>query len=232
MARIELVNAETHRDVHIRSRADALLSSARHFVPVVASEFAKLAVRYPILFAKSAETGDFFAGAMLGIEAGENLFIGAAGEQDAYRPLELRRKPFYAVGDSLAIDMDHPRVSRAEGEPLFDADLQPTPYLRSIQAMITQITYGVAETSQFIDRLLSLKLVEPVDISLRFDDGSRHRLDGLYTVSSDSLHALDDREALTLFRDGHLRLAYLMISSLEQVRVLANLHNERLSRGA
>jgi hypothetical protein len=232
VARIETLHSETHRQVRVRTRAGLTCSDDRPFVPVVASEFPKLAVHYPILLAKSEENGAFFAGAMLGIEAGEDLLHTDSRSGAFYRPLDQRRGPFYTIGDDLAIDMDHPLVGLDDGELLFDTGRQPTSFLRGVQSVVTKLQYGLEETSKFIETLLALRLVEPVDISLRFDDGRQHRLDGLYTVSSDRLHALEDADVLRLFRDGHLRLAYLMISSLEQIPVLARLHNQRLPLGA
>jgi hypothetical protein len=231
VARLELLDSTAHAGLRVNARADRRLGDARHFVPVILSEFPKLAAHYPILLTKAAETGSFFVGAMLGVEAGENLFLHAAGGQDSYRPLEMRRGPFFISGESLAIDRDHPRVGPAEGEMLFEADLQPTAYLRDIQSIMTQLHAGLEQTAQFVDRLLALKLVEPVDIDLRFDDGSRHRLEGLYTVSLERLHALDDRQALDLFRRGDLRLIHAMVGSLDQVPVLATMHNNRLAQG-
>lgn len=231
MPRIEPLSAELHHDVRISSHADARHGDARHFVPVVVSEFAKLAAHYPILLAKSSETGAFFVGAMLGIKANDNLFLTESGAEHAYRPLELRRRPFFTVGENLGIDMEHPCVTASGGESLFDPDREPTPFLRGIQAMVTQLALGIDQTNTFIQALAQLKLIEPIDISLRFDDGTHHRLDGLYTVSGDRLSDLADDAVLRLFRDGHLRLIHSMIGSLEQIPVLARMHNARLARG-
>jgi len=232
MVRLELLDAISHGDVRIRTQPDARLGDARHFVPIVVGEFARLAAHYPILLTKSAETGAFFIGAMLGIEAGENLFLKPSGGQDSYRPLEMRRGPFFISGDNLAIDMDHPRVSRAEGEPLFDPDRQPSGYLRDVQSIITQLQQGLDETAAFVELLLTLKLVEPIDISLGFDDGSRFHLESLYTISSDRLHALPDERILELFHRGHLRLIHTMIGSLDQIPALATMRNNRIAEGA
>jgi hypothetical protein len=231
MARLELLDPHSHRHVRVQNRPDAKLSDARHFVPVIVSEFSKLAVHYPILLTKASNTGAFFVGAMLGIAAGENLFLKPSGGQDSYQPLEIRRGPFFVSGDDLAIDMESPRISEIEGDPLFEPDLSPTPYLRGVQATITQLKYGLDETEMFVRQLLSMQLIEPIDISLRFDDGTRHHLEGLYTVSSDRLHALSDTQVLDLFRRGYLRLAYAMIGSLDHIPVLAKLRNDRLAEG-
>jgi hypothetical protein len=76
--------------------------------------------------------------------------------------------------------------------------------------------------------LLQLRLIEPADIDLRFDDGEHLRLDGLYTVSRDGLGELDDANVLKLFRSGHLQAAYCMTFSLNQVAAMAQRRNERL----
>jgi hypothetical protein len=76
--------------------------------------------------------------------------------------------------------------------------------------------------------LVGLKLVEPIDIDLAFDDGSKRKLTGLYTVNQQSLSALSDATVIDLFRKGYLQLIYLMIASLKQVPVLARRKNDTL----
>ena len=72
-------------------------------------------------------------------------------------------------------------------------------------------------------------LIEPIDIGLAFDDGSRRRLEDLYTVDQDALNALPDDKVLEFFRRGYLRAIYLMIASLKQLPVLAQKKNARLA---
>ena len=48
------------------------------------------------------------------------------------------------------------------------------------------------ETKALIDALIGARLIEPIDISLIFDDGERLDLQGVYTVSLDALHNADD----------------------------------------
>jgi hypothetical protein len=79
--------------------------------------------------------------------------------------------------------------------------------------------------------LVKLRLIEPIDISLTFDDGTRRQLEDLYTVNQDALRALPDAQVLELFRSGYLQLIYLMIASLKHVPVLARMKNNRLLAG-
>jgi hypothetical protein len=225
---IVVLNTEAHKNVRIRARASARFGDGQRFVAAVIGEFALLAVHYPILLSKDAETGAFYAGAMLGFDDGENLFLDEARGFDAYRPLSLQRAPFFAAGDDLAIDLDSPRVSEGEGERLFDDDGGPTAYLKGIIAAFQELKRGTELTKRFIETLLALKLVETVTLDLAFDDGTRRITEGLYTIDQDALRALPDAAIVDLFRKGYLQLIYLMIASLKQVPVLARRKNLRL----
>ena len=80
--------------------------------------------------------------------------------------------------------------------------------------------------------MVGLRLVEPIDISLQLDDGENLHLDGLYTVSLDSMGELSDSDALALFRKGYLQLAYVISASLKQIPLLAHRRNQRLAAGS
>jgi hypothetical protein len=138
--------------------------------------------------------------------------------------------PFYAQGPELAIDLDHPRVGAEGGKPLFTEQGQPTRYLQSIMWAFQDLKPGIERTRFFIARLLELKLIEPIDIEVEFDDGTMHKCLGLYTVNQETLEKLADEVVVELFRRGYMRLIHLMIASLKQVQVLARKKNSRLQR--
>ena len=223
MAKLEPLNLEDHR----RLRVQTPLRDNRTFVQIVVSEFAAAAATCPILFSKFPETGQFYAGAMFGFRPGEEQLTA----EDGFVPLDLERQGFFIAGKDIAVDLDHPRIGETAGAALFDEDGQPTGALRRIQRALGQLKNGVESTDGFIRALLDRKLIEPIDISLRFDDGETLRLDGLYTVARDSLRDLDDADALSLFRAGHLQLADTMLDSLEQIPLMAKRRNERLAQG-
>ena len=192
---------------------------------MIVSEFPHLAVHYPILLSKDPRTGQFYCGAMLGFDEGENVFIEEWTEREFYRPLSLQRIPFYAHGPDLAIDLDHPRVGVEEGKTLFTTSGQPTRYLESIKYAFQSLKSGMEMTQLFIARLLEVKLIEPIDIEAEFDDGTTRKCVGLYTVNQETLSKLPDAVVLELFRRDFLRLIYLMIASLKQFPILARRKN-------
>lgn len=223
---LEMLDAALHR--HLRIRRHPV--SNRHFVPIVPAEFAQAAVICPILFAKDPESGRFYAGALFGFRPDENLLAESDGASGPFLPLEVQREAFYISGENIAVDRASPRLSEVDGDPLFDEDGAPTPPMRRIQTVLGQLVAGLGEAERFIDAMLSHRLIESVDVSLRFDDGEKIDLVGVYTISLDKLQALDDSDVLRLFRNGYLQLAYTVAASLKQVTVLAHRRNRLLAR--
>ena len=229
MSNIVTLNSVHHRDLRVDSNPSARYGDNQRFVPVIVNEFPFLIAHYPVFFSKDANTGAFYCGAMLGFDEGENLFL--ADGRDVYRPLNLQRGPFFTAGSDLAIDLDNPRVGTDQGQVLFTETGEPSAYLQTIMTLFRDLVPGLERTKIFIDTLLKLKLIEPVEIDVGFDDGSKRNVEGLYTVSQDSLRDLPDAEVVNLFRRGYLHLIYLMIGSLKQVSVLARKKNRGLLGG-
>ena len=225
MSTLELLDPRQHGRLRLRAGG----ADTTHFVQVLANEFAAAAACCPVLFTKDTDTGGFFAGAVFGFKPGENL-LGSIDERGGFEPLMLRREGFFISGQSIAIDRAHARFSESDGEPLFDGAQQPAEPLRQVQRLLGEIHGGLDQTKAFIAALMELKLIEPIDVSLTFDDGERVTLQGLYTVSLDRLREIDDAAALRLFRAGHLQLAYTMAASLKQFSRLVRLRNRRGKR--
>ena len=221
MTNIVPLNKVTHRSLRVQPTGD----DAKAFVAVVVTEFTQLVVHYPILFSKDGETGAFYCGAMHGFEIGENLFRDAGS--NIYRPLNLQRGPFYVVGSDVAIDLDNPCVG--SGEALFDEAGEPAAYLQSILGLFRNLVAGTEQTKLFIAALLENKLIEPVDITVSFDDGNRRKLEGLFTVNQEKLRQLPDAVVLDFFRRGYLDLITIMLASLNQVAVMAKKKNTALA---
>jgi hypothetical protein len=227
MAEMEILNREQHVTLRVTRACDA----GRHFAQIVADEFPLAAPHYPILFTKHPETGAFYAGVVMGLEPGRNL-IAQDGALPDYRPADLERQGFFVADGHIAIDPAHAAFAGGDGQTLFEADGESGPALQRVQRALHMLESGLPATDAIIRRFVALRLLEPIDVTLDFDDGQRLRLDGLYTVSLDALHALPDADALALFRAGDLQLAYAQIGSVRHIRTLARIRNERLLDGA
>lgn len=225
MADMELLDSARHAALRVSAAPDR----NRHFVQLVADEFLPAALHYPILFARHPETGDLYPGALMGLVPEENLCLGANGTLAGYRAADLERQGFYVSGENIAIDPGHAALGQGEGDPIFEKDGDAAPALQRIQAALRRLHRGLPETEAFVGRLLAHKLIEPIDLSFRFDNGESLRLDALYTISLDALHDLPDEAALALFRSGDLQLIYAQTASVRHIPFLARRRNDRLS---
>jgi hypothetical protein len=223
---LELLSVEAHKELRMRPY---IAGGHPHFVTIVIQEFAAAAVTCPIFFAKDRGSGEFYAAALFGFQPGEILAGGAERDDPEFRPLDLQRQGFFASDENIAIDIAHPRFAPGATHALFEEDGAPSNALRQIQRVIGELAAGMEATRRFIAEFLRLRLIEPIDISLNFDDGQRASLDGLYTVSRDSLNALDDGDVVALFRAGYLQAALCMSVSLGQVALFAERRNRRLT---
>lgn len=223
MARWETLNLEQHATLRVSQASD----KTRHFAQIVADEFPLAAHDHAILFTKHPETGAFYAGVVMGLDPGENLSW-ENGRLRGYRPADLERQGFFLAEDQIVIDRDQPALGDPAGEALFDPQGAPSQVLTRVQRALGTLQSGIAATDAAIARLLEHRLLEPIDIDLRFDDGRRLRLDGLYTISLDRLLELPDAAVLALFRAGDLQLAYAQAGSLVHIKALARRYNDRL----
>jgi hypothetical protein len=223
MPTLQLLDAALHSTLRLRAPQEPM----PHFVPVFASEFVAAAASCPVVFSKDAGSGHFYAGAIFGLVAGENL-VGTAADRGGFEPLSRLREGFYLSGPSIAIDRESARFSETEGEPLFDDSREPAPALRQIQRVLGELHSGMEQTRSFIATVSDLALIEPVSVVLDFDGNQRLSLEGLYTVSLDRLRDVNQATVMQLFRANHLQLAYTMAASLRQINRLAHLRNQRL----
>lgn len=228
MTQIVPLDKVAHRSITVDARISAAYGDNQRFVQVIVTEFPLLVVHYPILFSKNAQTGQLYCGAMLGFDEGENLFLEEWTQGELYRPLSLQRGPFYANGAALAIDLDDPRVRAEGGNPLFTGQGQPTRYLESIIWSLQNLKPGLEMTRIFIARLLELKLIEPIDVEVRIDDGTMRLCVDLYTIDQEVLERLPDPVAVELFRRGYMRLIHYAIASLKHIPVMTNKKSSRL----
>jgi hypothetical protein len=225
---LEILNSEVHRNLAMHPLAGA----HPHMVQISLPEVEAAASCCPVMLAKSPDTGRFAIVALFGFSPEEVLVEGAGTGNAAFLPLDLQRQGFFASDENIAVDLAHPRFAPGGTIPLFDAMGGPTDEMRLVQRAIGTLMGNAARTERFIADIVEARLVEPVDISLKFDDGQTVALNGLYTVSGDALADLDDTRIIRLFRDGSLAAALAIRASLRQIGQLARRRNERLAMPA
>ena len=151
-----LLNNVDHKDLRVVTKHGAQYGDNVMTALSFPHEFRNLQAHYPIVFFKSEDGTGFHSAALLGFQEGENLFLEAGGWDAAYVPLTLARQPFLignVKGEMLLhVDLDSPKVSRTEGEPVFLEFGGNTDYLEQVSSMLRAIHDGLEQAPAFGSR--------------------------------------------------------------------------------
>lgn len=201
-------------------------------VRVFPVEFSELQMEYPIVLTRNRESGHFEPVALLGLANNENLFLGEDGWDARYVPLAIERQPFLIGFQEVAesgvpqqqpvvhIDMDHPKVSMTEGEPVFLPHGGESPLLERISSVLAAIHQGAEINRVFSKLLVGLDLVESSTMEFSLSNGEKHTLSGLHIINEERLSALNGDALEALHRKGLLRSVYMMLASMPNFRKL------------
>ena len=231
MARYELLNNITHKDLRVSTRFGTEFGDNLGMVQAFPTEFAELQREYPIFFRKDS-SGELQAAALLGFDHNENLFLQGGGWNAAYLPGAVARGPFLIGFQEqqvdgqvrnepvIHVDLDHPRVITGQGEPVFLAQGGNSPYLEHIITVLRGINDGVQAGKAMFAAFQALELIQPMTLDVRFDDNHGVNLTGLYGIDRERLAGLDAASLHELHRAGWLEGAYLVLASLYNMRRL------------
>ncbi|GAB3344117.1 SapC family protein [Marilutibacter aestuarii] len=240
MARYELLNNVTHKDLRVATGFGPQFGDDVGMVPAFPSEFAELQREYPIFLKKAAGDGEWQSVALLGFEQRENLFLRDGRWNASYLPGASAKGPFLIgfqeqqVGGEpvlepvVHVDVEHPRVGRVEGEPLFLPQGGNTPYLEHVATILRGIHEGSTFGKAMFAALDAAGLIEPVSLDVQLDGQHRVAVAGLHGIARERLASLDGPTLLELNRAGYLEGAYLMLASLHNVRRLMAEKQRRL----
>lgn len=226
MPNFALLNNIAHKALRVIREHSTRYGDNDMSVVTFPQEFRAIQNEYPIFFQKNAETGKFIPIALMGLRQNENLFLSEQGWDAQYIPVSVKRRPFL-IGiqppqpgqepsqptKMVYVDMDNPRVSETQGEPVFLPHGGYSPYLESVVDLLEYIQYGTELNEQFVDALLAQELLEVVALEITLKNGERHNLAGLYTINEDKLAALQGSAVTALHSKGFMECIYMVLAS-------------------
>ena len=235
-----ILNNVDHPDLRVITERSAKYGDNVMYALTFPFEFRSVQACYPILFHQDAN-GNLYPVALFGFEEKENLFLDKSGWDAPYVPAMIRREPFligYQGSEDkedadkprvLSIDLDHPRVSKEEGEPLFQPLGGYTPFLENIADLMESIYQGYLHNKVLMEALKKYDLLESVTFDITLKDGSENRLLGFHTIDEDKVQQLPG-EVLQEFSQQHILMPlFMVLASTVNVRSLIERKNERLS---
>lgn len=239
MAKYQLLNNVTHRDLRVIARRGVDLGDAVGGCAVYPTEFNELQKYYPILFQKM-EDGSWLNIVLFGFDSSENLFLSDQAWRVPYIPAVIEREPFVIgmqehvsgrVEPVVNIDLDSPRISADNrGELLFLPHGGNSPFLERITSVLSVLHEGVAEGERMIAEFERLNLIEEITIEVAFSNGVNYKNNSYATISKDRLLALSDVEIVKLHRSGLLRYAYLIIGSITNIQQMVDFKNSNMAQ--
>ena len=230
-----LLNNVDHHDLRVITRHGPEFGDSVNQLPVFPTEFESLQREYPIFF-RLDQDSSYQPVVLLGLDREENLFLDGSEWRASYVPALQQRGPFSIVlqeklvdGEPqsepmIRIDLDHPRVSRSEGLPLFLPHGGNAPYLEHLAGVLRTIYTGHQLIAPMFAAFLELELIRTAEVEIQLGEAS-YRLPGYHTIDEERLAALDGAALEKLHRQGFLRAAFMAAASLANVSRLIERKN-------
>ena len=236
--RLVPVNRERHAHTRIKPTEGFAFARGFHIASVMLHEFSRAASTYPVVFLEDKTKDEFRPVALLGLEAGEILFLNAEGGwEGSYIPAIIRRYPFAlaATGEegqfTVCIDEESPLVSSSDGVPLFDENGEPAQALENVKRYLGELQQMDAFTSACCQYLSEHNMFTPLNMRVRHADQVRN-ISGCYVVNEERLYNLSDERFLELRDRRYLPAIYAHLSSLGQIERLLRMRDEQAGRAA
>ena len=239
MARYAVLDNVAHKDLRVVARFGREFGDDTGMVPAFPTEWAELQREYPIFFRRDPE-GAWQSVALLGFDASENLFLRDGRWDAAYLPGAVARGPFLIgfqerMQDGelrsepvVNVDLDHPRASVEEGEPVFLPHGGHSPYLERVIDVLRGIHDGSDMGKAMFATLDAAGLIQPLDLRVRVDEHNEVNVTGLHGIDRERLESLDAETLHGLHRAGYLEGVYLVLASMQNVRRLMAEKQRRL----
>lgn len=218
------LNKHSHANWSIVGSESFAFAKGLHSAPLTAVEFPNAAREFSLVFARATE--GLMPIAVMGVRAGENLFVGADGKWKAdYIPAFVRRYPFVFStadeGKTLTLCLDETFAGcrqNGEGERLFTEGGESSPYLKKVLEFLQEYQNHFHRTQVFCKKLEELDLLEPMGAQFKMPDGREGSLSGFFVVSRDKLKKVPAEKLAELAQTDELEMIYLHLNSMVNLR--------------
>ena len=239
-----VLDAVAHRSHGWQRNPDYGYAADKAWTPLSLAELSAAVAFYPFAFKQGAD-GRLQFGALMGLQAHENLFVDERGGwQVAYIPASVQAYPFSFIEREseptrqvlLCFDKDSglyrecPDLAKGD-ERFFDDEGQLHPFMQQLLTFLYRIYQSQVQTQRATDALVEMQLLEPWELSDTLTSGAgRPSLAGLYRVNEAALNAVSATQLLDLRKANALPLIYAQLLSMQRVSVLHRLAELRQAR--
>ena len=222
------LDRQAHARLRVRVPDNFAFTENAPLVPLLTAEFAPIAREYPIVFMTDEDT--VIPVALTGMPQGKNLFLNANGLWDArYVPAYVRRYPFVFVETAaeqftVCIDSTSKFLDEHVGQPLFEANGEPSPALQDTIKRLGEYQRVMNLTKSFMQRLAAAKLLMEANAKADLPDGRSFVWRGFWIVDETRFRDLPEATLKEWFASGELGLIYAHLLSLGNLGELLRRH--------
>ena len=227
------VNKDRHANKKVKAISSFEFASQFHIAYVTMHEFARAASIFPIVFLEDKDKDEFRPVVLMGLNAGDNLFVDADGKwQASYVPAIIRRYPFALTPSGtdgqyvVCIDEASALVSDTEGDALFDDQGEPTQVIENVKRYLAELQQMDTLTNSFGKFLAENNMFTPLNMRVRENDKVKN-ISGCYVVNEERLNNLSDERFLEIKNKNYLAPLYAHLISLAQTERLVKLQDEK-----
>ena len=227
------VNKARHANKKVRQVQGFGFASEFHIASIMVHEFARAASIYPVVFLEDKKEDSFRPVVLMGLDAGENLFVGEDGKwQASYVPAIIRRYPFalarsYKEGQfTVCIDEGSSLVSDDEGNAMFDDKNEPTQVIENVKRYLGELQQMEVISQAFCKFLSEHNMFTPLNMRVRDNDRIKN-ITGCYVINEERLNNLSDELFKEMRDKRYLPAIYAQLISLAQIDRLVMLKDER-----
>jgi hypothetical protein len=182
-----------------------------------------------VVFLEDKQNDSYRPVALLGLDAGENLFVDEQGQwSGSYIPAIIRRYPFALVKATdadqyiVCVDEASALLNDSEGAALFDESGQPTQVIENVKRYLGELQQMDQITSEFSSFLVQNNLLTPLNMRVNTANQVRN-ITGCYVINEERLNNFSDAKFLEVRQKGYLPAMYSHLISLSQIERLASL---------
>ncbi|OUR63220.1 hypothetical protein A9Q74_03185 [Colwellia sp. 39_35_sub15_T18] len=233
MANFAPVRKEQHQKLKLSKTRDLAHVAGQHIVPVTAAEYAQASASFPVVLVKNPDSERYRSVAMLGLEAGENLYFQDEKWTALSLPQSIAMVPFSLGMDpdkentlTACIDLDSPFVGEDKDLALFEEDGKESEVLDNVQQALGRLYDNERMTENFIKELEENDLLQELELNVALSTGEKKKLVGIFTINEDKVKDLSDEKVIDFHKRGLFVPIYSMLGSLSQVNRLVQLRNQ------
>lgn len=204
---------------------------ALNAIPISYSEFARVALTYPIVFTSGDKGETFSPVAVLGMTGGENLFVTLdSWVEKAYVPAYARRFPFCMARVTLdkveqqdrliCVEKEFASDTGDAGEPMFDDKGQPLQKWKDIEKLLSEYETDLERSREMCGILSDYALLEPFNMQATLGNKAPLQLTGMYRVDEKKIEHLNASQLKNLVKKGVMGRIYAHLISMENFGAL------------